>query len=80
MRALLILLLAGCSSNPAIPEVTKVPVVVSCVKNAPAKPATASEREILAMDDYAGTLTVWTERLLLKAYAEKTEAVIMACL
>lgn len=80
MRILLILLLAGCATDPAIPKVTQIPVPVSCIKGEPpAKPATTDEKALLAMDDYAATLTTWTERLLLKAYAEKAEAVILAC-
>ena len=54
-------------------------VSVSCVKSAPDKPATQDEAAIMAMDDYAATLTTWTERLTLKAYAEKADAVIQAC-
>lgn len=54
-------------------------VSVSCVMEVPEKPQTRQEAEILAMDDYAATLTTWTERLLLKSYAEKAEAVIQAC-
>ena len=68
-------ILAGC----ATPDAAKVPILVSCVKEAPAKPATASEAEILAMSEYAATLVTWTERLTLKAYAEKADAVIQAC-
>lgn len=56
-----------------------IPIPVSCVKDAPAKPATTDEAALKAMDDYAATITVWTERLTLKAYSEKAEAVITAC-
>lgn len=69
-------LLSGCVTTG---PVTKVPVAVSCVKEAPAKPATTDETALLKMDDYAATLTAWTERLLLKSYAEKADAVIQAC-
>lgn len=68
-------LLSGCASFPT----GNIPVSQSCVKEAPVKPATLSEKEIIAMPDYAATLTVWTERLLLKGYAEKADAVIQAC-
>lgn len=71
---LITMALVGCASLEA-----KIPVAVSCVKEAPAKPKTSSEAEIMAMSDYAATLTTWTERLLLKAYAEKADAVIEAC-
>ncbi len=52
---------------------------MSCVKEAPEKPQTATEAEILAMSDWAATLTVWTERLDLKAYAAKADALLQAC-
>ena len=82
MRAILCCaaLLAACATDPAIPTVTLVPTPVSCIKrDPPAKPQVAPEAEILAMSDYSATLTTWTERLLLRAYAEKAEAVIQAC-
>ncbi len=74
--ALIVLLLSGCAG---LTTTAKVPVPVSCVQEAPVKPLTASESDILAMTDYAATLTAWTERLTLKAYAEKAEVVIQAC-
>ena len=77
--AIVALLLAGCATGPTVPTVVRVPVPVACVKDAPVAPETRPEAEILAMDDYAATLTTWTERLLLKAYAAKAEAVIAAC-
>lgn len=64
-------ILTGCVSQQA--------VSVSCVKDVPEKPQTRPESEILRMDDYAATLTTWTERLELKGYAEKAAAVIDAC-
>ena len=81
MRTILLCtaLIAGCASQPQVPTVTKVPVPVPCIKEAPEKPATTDEKALLAMDDYAATLTTWTERLLLKAYSEKADAVIQAC-
>ena len=65
-------ILAGCATTPQA-------VSVSCVKEAPEKPATTEEAALLRMDDYAATITTWTERLTLKAYAEKADAVIQAC-
>ena len=69
-----IILFQGCATLDA-----KVAIPVSCIKDAPAVPVTASEAEILAMSEYAGTLTTWTERLELKAYAAKADAIIQAC-
>lgn len=68
-------MLSGCATSPA----AKIPVGVSCVKEAPAHPETKDEEAIRAMDDYAATITVWAERLTLKAYAEKADAIIQAC-
>ena len=68
-------IISGCATSPT----ASIPVAVSCVKEAPAKPETQPETAILAMPDYAATLTVWTERLELKSYAERAEAVINGC-
>ena len=73
-------LLAGCTTAPTVPEVVRVPVPISCIQGEPpAKPETASEAEILAMDEFAATISVWTERLMLKSYALRAEAVILGC-
>lgn len=72
--ALLCLLLSGCVTTG-----TNIPVGVSCVKEAPEKPQTTAEADLLKMDDYSATMQTWLERLLLKSYAEKAEAVINAC-
>ena len=78
MRLILccVAILAGCAAGPEARPV----VAVSCIRGEPpAVPQTATEGEIIAMSEYAATLTVWTERLMLKAYAAKAEAVIQAC-
>ena len=65
----------GCATLDA-----KVAVPVSCLKSEPPPvPQTATEEEILAMSEYASTITVWTERLELKAFALKAEALLIAC-
>ena len=70
-------ILSGCATTA---PTANIPVSVSCVKGEPpAKPATTDEAAIKAMDDFAATLTTWNERLTLKAYAEKADAVIQAC-
>ena len=72
--------LAGCATGPQVPAVVKVPVPISCIQGEPpAKPETASEAEILAMDEFAATISVWTERLMLKSYAVRAEAIILGC-
>lgn len=67
--------LTGCATLDA-----KVAIPVSCIQGEPpALPVLASEAEILAMSEFAATLTVWTERLLLRAYSSKASAIIEAC-
>ena len=68
-------LISGCATLDA-----KVAVPVSCLKSdPPAMPQTVSEAELHAMNDYEATLTVYTERLLLKAWSAKADAIIQAC-
>ena len=45
MKYLLILLLAGCSTNPfaTVPKEVSVPVIVPCVQDVPVKPASEFE-------------------------------------
>lgn len=71
--------LAGCASAPKVPERVLVPVPVACIKEAPDVPTTMDDAVILQMDDYAATMQVWIERLLLRSYALKAEALIAAC-
>mgnify|MGYP001607790416 CR=1 FL=1 len=77
MRLILccVAILSGCATLDA-----KVAIPVSCLKSEPpAMPQTATEAEIIAMSDYAATLTVYTERLLLKAWSAKADALLQAC-
>ena len=75
-----ILMLAGCSTAPKLPERVLVPVATSCLSAPPPEvPTLRSEAEILAMDDYAATLVTWAERLELRAWAEKAEALLLGC-
>lgn len=67
-----IIALSGCATTPSA-------VSVSCVREAPEKPQTTDEADILKMDEYQATIVTWTERLLLKAYSEKAEAIITVC-
>ena len=70
-----IAILSGCATLDA-----RVSVPVSCLKSEPpAMPQTVSEAELLAMNDYAATLTAYTERLELKAFSLKAKALLDAC-
>lgn len=81
MRTILLCaMLTGCATGPTVPTVVRVPVPTPCLSAPPpAIPATTPEAEILAMSDYAATLLTWTERLELRAWAEKAEAMLIAC-
>ena len=70
-----IIFLTGCATQEA-----KIAIPVSCLKSdPPAMPQTLSEAELLAMNDYAATLQTYTERLLLKAYSAKADALLQSC-
>ena len=70
----------GCSTAPKLPELVLVPTPVACLSAPPPEvPPLRSEAEILAMDDYAATLVTYAERLELRAWAEKAEALLLAC-
>jgi len=74
------IILIGCTSAPTVPERVLVPTPVPCLSAPPpAPPETRSEAEILSMDDYAATMQAWIERLSLKAYAAKADALLQAC-
>ena len=68
-------IISGCATAPT----ASIPIAVSCVKEAPAVPVVATEAEILRMTEYDATITVWAERLLLKAYALKADAILIGC-
>ena len=75
-----ILMLAGCTTAPKLPERVLVPTPVSCLSAPPPEvPALTDESALLAMDEYASTLTVWAERLELRAWAAKAEALLLGC-
>lgn len=74
------ILLIGCASAPTVPERVLVPTPVSCLSAPPpAVPETRAEAEILSMSDYSATIVTWAERLALKAYAERADALLQAC-
>ncbi len=71
---------AGCTAT--LPEVVRVPVPVSCVKELPAKPETMTPSSLVALaqvDQYGATLQVFVDWLALKSYAEKADALLQAC-
>ena len=80
MRALLVaLLLAGCSSQPRLPDVVKIPVPIACIDQLPAAPDLAQDDALLAMDDYRAVLTMWRDRLSAKVAYDELRAIAQAC-
>ena len=80
MRGLLLaLLLAGCSSQPKLPEVVKIPISTPCIDQMPAAPELAQDDALLAMDDYRAVLTMWRDRLSAKVAYDELRAIAQAC-
>lgn len=81
MRALLIVLLAaGCASQPKLPEVVKIPVPVPCIDAIPAAPELSQDDAVLAMDDYRAVLTMWQDRLSARVAYEELRAIAQGCI
>lgn len=78
--AVLVLLLAGCSTMPQAPTVANVAVAVSCVPaDPPKRPTTYSDAELAGMDDYRFVLALrWNADRLLE-YVRELEAVLKGC-
>lgn len=79
--ALIVLLLAGCSTQIVYKEV-KVPVPTSCLKEAdvPVPVVVVDNQGLLALDDYQLVLTIASERLELLKHTGELRAVLSACL
>lgn len=82
---IVLILLAGCAGTPTVvsipePVTVKIPVPVSCVSAMPAKPATTTDQELAAMNDYALVLALRREVLTLRGYLAELEAVLTGCL
>ena len=76
---LLVMMLAGCSSSPTLPTVTRVPVPVPCVTAMPAKPDITPDAALKALSDYAMVLSLAKDRVLLRDYAGELEAILSGC-
>ena len=70
---------AGCATQVQIPTVVKVPVPVPCLDRLPDAPATASDADLLALDDYGLVLTLARDRASLTAAYGELRAVAQAC-
>jgi hypothetical protein len=73
------MLLAGCASQPKLPEVVKIPVPVPCIDQMPAVPELAQDDALLAMDDYRAVLTMWRDRLSAKVAYDELRAIAQVC-
>ena len=70
---------AGCAGSPAVPEVVKIPVPVPCLERLPNAPTTATEAELLALDDYRLVLTLAKDRAAVLASYLELRAAAQAC-
>lgn len=76
-------LASGCAELPTVkvPERVNVEVPVPCVPagGMPQRPATTPEADLMAMDTYRRTLTVWRDLKRLEAYSAAQDAVLEQC-
>jgi len=79
VRWAVILLLAGCSGLPTVPEKVMIPVAVPCIDRVPERPAFLTDAELAALDDYRLVLGLRTDQLTLRGHVAVLEAVLQAC-
>lgn len=81
MKYWLLLLLAGCASNPTIQTVeVKVPVAIPCLPSTmPSKPNILANAELSKLADGPLVLEIAAERLDLLSYAAQTDAILQGC-
>lgn len=72
--------LAGCAGQPSLPTVTKIPVPVPCISEAPKSPVFATDAELLKLGDYDFVVTLAKERKERQGYESLMEAAISGCL
>jgi len=84
MRSCIVLLaavLAGCATQLEIPKEVPIPVPVACVdrKDLPVPPQIHNEAELLLLDEYDRTLTLWIDYARLQAHRLKLEVIAKRC-
>jgi hypothetical protein len=79
MRYLLVLLLAGCSSMPKIPDTVYIPVTKSCIKVQPTKPEFISHEVLKTLADDKLIKQVGLELFKYENYTLELEALLKAC-
>jgi len=75
------LILSGCATPQAVPQVVKVPYAVPCIEaaNVPVMPVILADSELAKADDFALVIALATERIALRQYAKEAAAVITGC-
>ena len=75
------MLLAGCQTALPVPREVKIPIPVPCVdaRDVPAKPPITTDAELLRLDDYSFTLTIWLDRRMLQQYSDLQAALLIGC-
>ena len=75
------ILLAGCATPQAVPQVVKVPYAVPCIEsaNVPVMPTTLPDADLAKQGDFELVITLATERIALRQYAKEAAAVITGC-
>lgn len=74
------LLLAGCATDPPLPEVVKIPVPVPCLTALPQRPDFITSADLLALDDYRFPIALTADWLKRQQYQAELEALLLACL
>lgn len=79
MKYLFVLLLAGCSSLPKVPDKIYLPVTQSCISQQADKPDFTSHEQLkqLSVSDYV--LQVTAELLKYESYTLELEALLKSC-
>lgn len=72
-------MLAGCQTMQPMPKEIMVPVQVPCLERLPDAPATASDAELAALDDFRLVLTLARDRAALTGAYGELRAMAKAC-
>ena len=73
--------LAGCGTVPVQVEKVQVPIAVACLRSedVPEEPKTASDADLLVMEDRALVLALGRDRERMIAYVAQLRAALRAC-
>jgi len=79
MRYLLVLLLAGCSSMPKVPDTVYIPVTKSCISQQSVKPDFVSHEVLRSLADDKLIKQAGLELFKYEAYTAELEAILKGC-